>query len=160
MTDDTIRIRPLRALDEMAAAVDLQQVYWGSDSGSVIPAHMLFSLAAHGGHVLAALDGDKQVGVLVGLLGADTDAMRDDPAISHLYIYSKRMVVLPDYRGRGLGTQLKLAQRDFALSQGIERVVWTFDPLLAPNAHLNLRKLGGISRTTTKTTTARRTSAG
>ena len=143
MTDD-IEIRPLYALEDMEAAVRLQEIYWGAEASSIIPMHMLFSIAAHGGHVLAALDDGEQVGVLVGLLGADP-AMSEQPALDNLHIFSKRMVVLPDYRGHGLGTRLKLAQRDFALEQGIERVVWTFDPLLAPNAHLNIRKLGSIS---------------
>jgi predicted GNAT superfamily acetyltransferase len=54
------------------------------------------------------------------------------------------MVVLPEYRNQGLAYQLKLAQRDAALEQSVRLVTWTFDPLLAPNAHLNIRKLGAI----------------
>ena len=38
-------IRPIFALGDMYAAVDLQKTYWGNDLESVIPAHMLFSLA-------------------------------------------------------------------------------------------------------------------
>lgn len=41
--------------------------------------------------------------------------------------------------------RLKLAQRDIALTQGVRLVTWTFDPLLAVNAHLNIRKLGGVA---------------
>ncbi|MCA9906787.1 MAG: hypothetical protein KC547_23190, partial [Anaerolineae bacterium] len=43
--------------------------------------------------------------------------------------------------------RLKLAQREFAIQQGLSLVTWTFDPLLAPNAYLNLHKLGAICRT-------------
>jgi predicted GNAT superfamily acetyltransferase len=64
-----------------------------------------------------------------------------------LQLFSKRMVVLPEYRGQGIGYRLKLAQRDFAIEQGIRLVVWTFDPMLAPNAHLNIRKLGVVCHT-------------
>lgn len=138
----SVIIRPLFALSDMHAAVQLQRVYWGNDLESVIPAHMLFSLANHGGHVLAALDGDRMVGVLVGFLGTDNEYER--PAMANLQIVSKRMVVLPDYRSQGLGYRLKLAQRDMANQQGIRLVTWTFDPLLATNAHLNIRKLGAI----------------
>ncbi|NDJ62537.1 MAG: GNAT family N-acetyltransferase, partial [Chloroflexi bacterium] len=53
-----IEIRPLYQLADMRAVVDLQQSYWGDHPESVIPAHMLFSLANHGGHVLGAFDGD------------------------------------------------------------------------------------------------------
>ncbi len=141
--DTTIEIRALRSLGEMAAAVELQKTYWGNDQESVIPAHMLFSLANHGGHVLAAMDGDQMAGVLVGFLGTNMEDP-DRPAMANLQIVSKRMVVLSEYRNHGLAYQLKVAQRDMALRQGVRLVTWTFDPLLAPNAHLNIRKLGAI----------------
>lgn len=141
-----LEIRALRALSEMQAAVDLQRTYWGEHLESVIPAHMLFSLASHGGHVLAAFDGDDMAGVLVGFLGtSEQDSKR--PAMANLQIVSKRMVVLPHYRNHGVGYRLKLAQRDVAMTQGIRLVTWTFDPLMALNAHLNVRKLGATCTT-------------
>lgn len=139
-----IEIKPLYVLNELKTAVELQKVYWGDDVESVIPAHMLFSLANNGGHVLAAFDGTRMVGVLVGFLGTNIEE-QDRPAMANLQIVSKRMVILPEYRGHGIGYKLKLAQRDIAIRQGVRLVVWTFDPLLATNAHLNIRKLGGIS---------------
>lgn len=139
-----LQIRPLRALSEMYAAVELQKIYWGNDLESVIPAHMLYSLASYGGHVIAAFDGDKMAGVLVGFLGTSMDEI-DRPAMANLQIVSKRMVVLPEYRNRGLAYRLKVAQRDIAIKQGVRLVTWTFDPLLSTNAHLNIRKLGGTS---------------
>lgn len=140
----TIEIRPLYNLTEMKAAVELQKIYWGEDLESVIPAHMLFSLATNGGHVLAAFDGERMVGVLIGFLGTNMEE-QDRPAMANLHFVSKRMVILPEYRGQGIGYKLKLAQRSLAMRQGVRLVVWTFDPLLAANAHLNVRKLGGIS---------------
>src|SRR5664279_5331815 len=143
---ETIEIRPLRAFDDMRSVVEMQSNYWGDDLESVIPAHMLFSLANHGGHVLAAFDGSRPVGVLVGFLSTNMEEpMR--PAMANLQIFSKRMVVLPEYRGQGIGYRLKLAQRAIAITQGIRLVVWTFDPMLALNAHLNIRKLGAICHT-------------
>ena len=139
----TIEIRPLRTLDEMRPVVEMQKGYWGDDLESVIPAHMLFSLANHGGHVLTAFDGDRPVGVLVGFLSTNMEEPKR-PAMANLQIFSKRMVVLPEYRSQGIGYRLKLAQRDLAIEQGIRLVVWTFDPMLSLNAHLNIRKLGGI----------------
>lgn len=136
-----ITIRPLYALADMHAVVELQKSYWGDDLESVIPAHMLFSLANHGGHVLCAFDGEEIVGVLVGFLGT-SEQDSDRPAMANLQIVSKRMVVLPSYRNQNIGYQLKRAQRRMAIEQGIRLVTWTFDPLLAPNAHLNVRKLG------------------
>lgn len=140
----TIRIKPLLSLQEMRDAVELQKIYWGNDIESVVPAHMLFSIVNTGGHVLAALDDDRIVGVLIGLIGIDIYTQSES---SELVIASKRMVVLPEYRSQGIGQKLKSSQRDAAIKQGIRLVSWTFDPLLATNANLNLHKLGGISRT-------------
>src|ERR1051325_2288200 len=92
-------IRLLQKLDEMREAVELQKTYWGTDLESVVPAHMLFSLATSGGHVLAAFDGDKMVAVLIGFLGTDIQEP-NRPAMANLRIVSKRMIVLPDYRGQ------------------------------------------------------------
>ncbi|MBI1280251.1 MAG: GNAT family N-acetyltransferase [Anaerolineaceae bacterium] len=137
-------IRLLHNLDEMHDAVNLQKTYWGNDIESVVPAHMLFSLATSGGHVLSAFDGDKMVAVLIGFLGTDVQEP-NRPAMANLRIVSKRMLVLPEYRGQGVGFKLKKRQREFAIRQGIRLVTWTFDPLLATNAQLNIRKLGAIS---------------
>ena len=139
----SIEIRPLRTLEDLRPMVDLQKVYWGDDLESVIPAHMLFSLANHGGHVLGAFDDSTPVGMLVGFLSTN---MKDPnrPAMANLEVFSKRMVVLPEYRGQGIGYRLKLSQREIAITQGVRLVVWTFDPVLALNAHLNIRKLGAI----------------
>jgi predicted GNAT superfamily acetyltransferase len=145
MSIDTIEIRLLYQLEEMHAAVELQRTHWGEDEESVIPAHMLFSLASFGGHVIAAFDGDKMVGVLIGFLGTNIEEKKR-PAMANLQIVSKRMVVDPAYRRHGIGYRLKIAQRDFAMQQGVRLVVWTFDPLQSLNAHLNIRKLGAISK--------------
>jgi len=142
---DSLQIQPLRSLGEMQIAVELQQIYWGHQPESVIPAHMLFSLAANGGHVLAATDGDVYAGVVIGFLGTSM-ALSDRPAADNLHVYSKRMVVRPEYRNVGLGYDLKMAQRAFALQQSIRLAAWTFDPLLSRNAHLNIRKLGAMTR--------------
>ncbi|GIK27640.1 MAG: GNAT family N-acetyltransferase [Anaerolineae bacterium] len=140
-----IDIKALSSLDEFFEAVDLQRTYWGNDTESVVPAQMLHSIVEYGGHVLAAYDGPRMVGVLIGLIGTDS-AVKDRPAMANLVLGSKRMVVLPEYRGSGIGYRLKLAQREHARALGIRLVTWTFDPLRSQNAYLNLRKLGGIVR--------------
>lgn len=142
---DNLTIRPLETLDEMYAAADLQRTFWGNDVESVVPAQMLYTIHESGGHVIGAFDGSRMIGVLIGLIGTDT-AIKDRPAMANLLIASKRMVVLPEYRSGGIGYKLKLAQREAAIRQSIRLVTWTFDPLKSPNAHLNLRKLGGIVR--------------
>jgi len=56
--------------------------------------------------------------------------------------------VLPAWQGHGLGAQLKLAQRDAILAQGVTNwVSWTYDPLFRTNAVLNIRRLGALCNT-------------
>jgi len=141
-----IVIRRLLRAAEHDRAVELQKSYWGEDANHLVPRHMLHSIAHYGGHALGAFDDGELVGLVLGFTGTDIDVDAPDarPAMANLLIMSKRMVVLPAYRGRNIGFRLKLAQRDFAIKQAIRLVTWSVDPLLAPNAHLNIRKLGGV----------------
>ena len=50
--------------------------------------------------------------------------------------------VLPDHQSHGLGRVLKQHQREWALARDVGHITWTFDPLVARNAHFNLRVLG------------------
>ncbi len=62
----------------------------------------------------------------------------------HVHLHSHMAAVLPQAADRGIGTALKLHQRAWALRHEIDRIVWTFDPLVRRNARLNLTKLGGV----------------
>lgn len=143
-----IRIQRLLRAHQLDEVVELQKTYWGQDAGNLVPRHMLYSLALHGGHVLGAYADDKLVGFVMGFIGTDIDMDDRDarPAMADLLIMSKRMVVLSGYRDRNIGYRLKLAQRDIAVKQAIRLITWTFDPLLAANAHLNIRKLGAVAQ--------------
>jgi predicted GNAT superfamily acetyltransferase len=50
--------------------------------------------------------------------------------------------VLPAYQGRGVGRLLKEHQREWAFARGVGTITWTYDPLVARNAHFNLTVLG------------------
>lgn len=58
------------------------------------------------------------------------------------HLHSHVTGVLADHAGRGIGVAMKLHQRAWCLARGIERVSWTFDPLVRRNAWLNLGRLG------------------
>jgi predicted GNAT superfamily acetyltransferase len=62
------------------------------------------------------------------------------------YLHSHMLGVLPEYRDAKVGKRLKLAQRDEALSRGIDLIEWTFDPLEVKNAFFNVERLGAIVR--------------
>ena len=130
-------IRPVAELEELEACVRLQVATWGYDPADVVPRRM-FSLASRiGGQVLGAFLGEDLVGFLLAL-----PAFRNGRG----YLHSHMLAVVPELRDQGLGQRLKLAQRDDALARGIDLIEWTFDPLEGKNAHLNLNRLGAISR--------------
>jgi len=130
-----IAIRVVDDRDSCHDVEQLQQQIWGFDSGEVVPYHQLMTAARWGGTLLVAYDGDKPVGFAYGFGGLD----QGRPVLcSHM------LGVLPEYRSRQVGYRLKMAQRDLARQAGYHRMVWTFDPLEARNAYLNLHKLGAF----------------
>ena len=133
-----LQIRALQTYDEIQEIMPLQRATWGDDeAGALVPAQMLIHLVRYGGHVLAAhLDG-RQVGFIIGYLGLEA---------GRLVMASKRMVVAPPFRNRGIAMRLKLAQRELAIAQGVSLITWTFSPTMSLNAHFNLNKLGGYCR--------------
>jgi len=65
----------------------------------------------------------------------------DGPRVKH---YSSMLGVHPGYRNQGIGFALKRAQWQMVRHQGIDRITWTFDPLLSSNAWLNITRLGAV----------------
>jgi len=90
-----------------------------------------------GGLVLGAYEGDRLVGFLSSIPG-----VRDKLS----YWHSHMLAVAQVCRNKGVGAQLKLAQREHARQRGVQLIEWTFDPLEARNAYFNFEKLGVIVR--------------
>ena len=135
----TIAIRDLTTFDEFQQVRQIQQRCWGFTHGEGLYAPLLISAARSGGMVLGAFDGAQMIGFLFGFLGVNPNR--------RLKLCSQTMGVLPDYRNRGVAAQLKWAQRVRMLAVGIDLITWTFDPLEAPNARLNLHTLGATVST-------------
>ena len=131
-------IRALRGAAEYAACVELQRRTWGEQFAELVPPSMLMVSQEMGGVASGAFDGDRLAGFVFGISGVR------DGELAH---WSDMLAVDPAYRGHGLGRRLKLHQRDLLLGLGIRLMVWTYDPLVARNAHLNLSTLGAIART-------------
>lgn len=130
-----VTFRDLAGMDEFRAAEDLQRQVWG-EGDLPDPADLMFVIQAEGGLVGGAWAEGRLLGYVFGF-------PTRDPRIQH----SHRLAVLPQARGMGLGLRLKAYQRDWCLHRNITRVRWTFDPLRAVNASLNIHSLGGESDT-------------
>ncbi len=141
-----LRIAPLTTIAEYAECEQLQQTIWETDAIDVVPRHLLMTFQRHGGMVLGAFDAAGQmVGFAFGFLGqaAPGNAATGGPVWQHC---SHELGVAREWRGRGVGYQLKLAQREWVLRQGLDLVTWTYDPLEMANASLNIGKLGAVCR--------------
>jgi predicted GNAT superfamily acetyltransferase len=126
--------RELRTPEEMRAAFAIQLEVWGREDAT--PVNQLLISVKVGGHVLGAFDGDRLVAFAYGFPAY----LPGRPP----WLASHMLAALPAYRGRGVGRELKWRQRDWCLERGIRHMTWTFDPLEARNAHLNLNVLGAV----------------
>ena len=132
-----MELRELTSLAELRACERAQCAVWGEPVPEVSIAS--FRAAQYAGALVAgAFEDDTLLGfaysfpsVVEGRVGQH----------SHL------LAVLPQERGRGVGRALKWFQRGWCLSRGVTHISWTFDPLRAKNAKLNLEHLGASVKT-------------
>jgi predicted GNAT superfamily acetyltransferase len=130
-----ILIRRAHTVADYRACQQAQGAAWGiTEANYLIPIATMVGANLHGGLVLGAFLPDGQaVGMSFGFLGRTEQCF---------CFYSQLTGVVPGYQSLGLGYRLKLAQREFALTQGLALMAWAFDPLQAGNARFNLDKLG------------------
>lgn len=129
-----VEIRPLQGHAEYLACVALQKEIWGADFADSVPTSILMVAQKIGGIASGAFTPTGElVGFVFGISGIKNGT---------LVHWSDMLAVKPAWRNHGLGRRLKLHQREFLLRLGCETVYWTYDPLEARNANLNLNKLG------------------
>ena len=127
-------IRHLQGEPDLAACLEVQRAVWGDDPRELVPPIVLEATLRAGGLLGGACDGEGHLlGFVFGM-----PARRGGEA-AH---WSHLLAVRPEARRLGLGLALKHWQRDRLREQGIARAFWSYDPLLAANAHLNLNLLG------------------
>lgn len=132
-----MEIRDITTLDDCRAVVGVQEQVWGADS-EVVPSSLLVASIKRGGILVGAYAGGALVGFVWSLPG-----WRDGERLH----WSHMLGVVPGARGSRIGEALKWAQRDRAIAQNVRLIEWTFDPLQARNAHLNLHRLGSVAGT-------------
>lgn len=129
-----ITIRPVETRAEYEACVKLQRETWGQSFSDVVPVSMMGIAVKMGGICLGAFDrGGEMLGFVFGVTG---------PRDGELAHWSHMLAVRGRARNAGIGRRLKLAQREAMADRGVDTLYWTFDPLVARNAHFNLNRLG------------------
>ena len=129
-----MRIREATSHQDLDEVTRIQSEVWNVADIDIAGRIQLRASQHAGGSVLIAEEDD---GVLAGFAYAF-------PAWEHgeAFWHSDMLAVRPAFRGGKVGQALKWAQRDEALRREIRRITWTFDPMQAGNAHLNLQLLG------------------
>jgi predicted GNAT superfamily acetyltransferase len=134
MDSSAIEIRPLVTPRELHACVELQHATWGREFTDVVPASILKVAQRVGGVVAGAFsESNDLLGFVFGLTGVERGK------IVH---WSDMLAVRPEARNLGLGRKLKEYQRRVVREVGGAVIYWTYDPLIARNAHLNFNRLG------------------
>jgi predicted GNAT superfamily acetyltransferase len=129
-----MRLRHLSSHADYQACVALQREVWGEHFEDRVPASLLKVAQRIGGVAAGAFD---DAGRLLGFVFGMTGVEGGRPV--H---WSDMLGVRAGARDLGIGRRLKEFQRDALLARGVEVMYWTYDPLVARNAHLNFNKLG------------------
>ncbi len=162
--------RECAGFEELQACVDLQVETWGYDPTDIMPRKAFLVMQKAGGQVIGAFDSElagkgmrdetrtargdgakafgdahSMVGFALSLPGVKGGEKFVDGK-ARPYLHSHMLAVRDGYRNQGIGAQLKLAQRNEALTRSIRHMEWTFDPLEIKNSFLNIHKLGAVVR--------------
>ena len=132
-----MQIRPVTSIEDCERVAALERDIWGYTLGEATPPPVLIVSVWRGGILLGAFEGDERLIGFAHSSPAVSDGRRSQ--------WSHALGVAMETRRRGIGLQLKTAQRRAALSRGVDLVEWTFDPLQAANARFNFGRLGVVA---------------
>lgn len=136
--DCTFRL--LRTLPELLPTEALQREVFGVTDRDLISAGEQITVHDTGGDVIGAFRTaagvEEMVAFCIGFGGYVNRRPR---------VVSDMLIVRADVRSGGLGGEMKKLQAATALERGFDEIVWTVDPLRAPNARLNIEKLGAYA---------------
>ena len=127
-----IQVRRLETLTDQTLGRQIFDQTWAMDSGTEITPNLLQAMVHSGAYLSGAFIDEKCVGAAFAF-----------PATTEgLHLHSHMTAVLVKYRDKGIGYSLKIDQWQWAKKNNYKEITWTFDPLVARNAKLNLIKLG------------------
>lgn len=131
---DEIVVRSFASHADYQACVELQYGTWGREFKDAVPASVLQIGQKVGGVSAGAFDATgKLAGFVFGITGVEH---------GRIVHWSDMLAVRPEFRNQGLGRKLKEFQRIEVARVGGSVIYWTYDPLVARNAHLNFNVFG------------------
>ena len=113
---------------EAARVAAFFRTVW-QDGEAVAPQDLILAAVHVGGYCAFIESGDRVVAASFGFLGSHN-------GLSTLHSHVTASTV------PGLGYELKMHQRQWALANGLAAITWTFDPLIRRNCVFNFEKLG------------------
>ena len=105
---------------------------WAMDAGTEITPNLLQAMIHSGAYLSGAFVDGECVGA----------AFAFPATTGGLHLHSHMTAVLDNHRDKGIGYALKVDQYKWAKQNNYKEITWTFDPLVARNAKLNVLKLG------------------
>ena len=127
-----ISIRPLTSLPDQDLGRMIFDKTWAMDAGTEITPNLLQAMIHSGAYLSGAFVDGECVGA----------AFAFPATTGGLHLHSHMTAVLDNFRDKGIGYALKVDQYKWAKQNNYKEITWTFDPLVARNAKLNVLKLG------------------
>ena len=127
-----ISIRPLNSLADQELGRMIFDKTWAMDAGTEITPNLLQAMVHSGAYLSGAFADGNCVGA----------AFAFPATTGGLHLHSHMTAVLDNFRDKGIGYALKVDQYKWAKQNNYKEITWTFDPLVARNAKLNILKLG------------------
>lgn len=127
-----ISIRSLTSLPDQDLGRMIFDHTWAMDAGTEITPNLLQAMIHSGAYLSGAFIDGNCVGA----------AFAFPATTGGLHLHSHMTAVLDKFRDKGIGHALKVDQYKWAKQNNYKEITWTFDPLVARNAKLNILKLG------------------
>ena len=125
-----IKENELRGLIHLGANIS-----WGfSESEATLPYHTLITILQSGGVIFGAFLEGEIIGYSIS-----TIALKQE---SSLYLYM--LGVSENHTSKGIGQQLFLKNKEYAIKKQMNSIYWSFNPLDTKAANLYLHKLNAV----------------
>ena len=129
-------IKVIKEIDKFSELIDIQRDAWGLIDIDIVPLHIFKAVAdllKPNGIVIGYFLEERIIGFIITFPTSNPKEV-----LAHMGAVSK------EYQNTGVFYKLNLELREIMRSHGVDKIFGTYDPLESVNAHLYIRKLGGV----------------